>query len=208
MIEGGIQNVDSDMLGWWPMSLLSDSEKVELLISILDNLIDQLPHEDSFGNYLETIRFFLKTKEPIIQKAAVSTSDTLIENVAYILRTQISLKQSVGALISTFDRVGYADVMDTAAVILKFEELREQMSAGEAKKVYVERWVTDNDELSKRELIEYLKSYFAELCLELQHDPADQFVQGKMEGVQHALKFVRMHMHARKKQVSLLIELS
>ncbi len=43
-----------------------------------------------------------------------------------------------------------------------------------------------------------MESYLAELCLELQHDPADQFVQGKMKSVQHALKFARMHMDARK----------
>ncbi|MDQ0045985.1 hypothetical protein J2T18_000257 [Paenibacillus polymyxa] len=62
MIIGGIQNEDNDMLGWWPMSLLSDSEQVELLITILEKHIDQLPHEDGFANYLETIRFFLKTR--------------------------------------------------------------------------------------------------------------------------------------------------
>lgn len=180
------------------MSLLNDSEKVELLISILDNHIVKLPHEDSFSNYLETIRFFLKTKDPIIQKTAVSTSSIYIENVAYSLHTQMNLKQAVGILIGAFDKVGYTDAMDTAAVIIKFEELFEQMSAEEAKNKYVERWTIDKDENSLRELIEYLESYLAELCLELQHDTADQFVQGKKKGVLHALQFARMLMDSRK----------
>ncbi len=129
------------------MSLLNDTEKVESLISILDNHIDKLPHEDSFANYLETIRFFLKTKDPIIQKSAVSTSSILIENVAFNLYTKINLRQAAGTLIGAFDKVGYTDAVDTAAVILKFEELLQQMSAEEAINVYVDRWRTEEKSL-------------------------------------------------------------
>jgi len=174
------------------LSLLSDSEKMELLISILNHHIDKIPYNESFTNYLEAIRFFLKTKDPIIQKAAVSTSNILIENVVYNLSTQFNLKQAVETLIGAFDKVGYIDAIDTAAVILKFEELLVQMSSEEAKNVYVERWKTVKDEPSIGELVENLELQLTELRSELQQDPADEFVQGKMMGVQDALKFARM----------------
>lgn len=47
-------------------------------------------------------------------------------------------------------------------------------------------------------LIEYLEKYLAELSLELEGEPADLFLQGKIKGVQHALKFVRIHACAEK----------
>ena len=175
------------------MSLLTDSEKVELLITVLDNHIKKLPPEDGFANYLEAIRFLLKTKDPIIQKAAFSTGDILLENLAHSVLSQISLKQAVGTLISAFDKIGYSDAIDASAVILHFEEFLIQMPAEEAKRVYDERWTTDKEGPSFGDLIEYLESYLAELCLELQHDPTDQFVQGKMKGLQHSLKMARMH---------------
>ncbi|MCK8487004.1 hypothetical protein M0651_07470 [Paenibacillus sp. MBLB2552] len=177
------------------MSLLSDSEKVKLLISILDDHIDKLPREDNFANYLETIRFFLKTKDPIIQKAAVSTSGILIENAANNLRVQISIKQAVGTLIGAFDKVGYPEAIDAAAVILKFEELLERMSPKEAKGVYDERWTTNKEEPSLGDLIEHLESYFDELYLEFQNDSINEVIQGKMEGLEIALKIARMHMY-------------
>ncbi|AVV57015.1 hypothetical protein C7121_13315 [Paenibacillus glucanolyticus] len=47
-------------------------------------------------------------------------------------------------------------------------------------------------------LVEYLEKYIAELSFELDGDSADLFLQGKIKGVQHALKFVRIHAHAGK----------
>lgn len=47
-------------------------------------------------------------------------------------------------------------------------------------------------------LIEHLESYLLELGLELQRDPDDLFLQGKIKGIQHALKYIRMHAYARK----------
>ncbi|WP_373233159.1 hypothetical protein [Cohnella sp.] len=89
----------------------------------------------------------MKTKDPIIQKSAVSTSSILIENVAFNLYTKINLRQAAGTLIGAFDKVGYTDAVDTAAVILKFEELLQQMSAEEAINVYVDRWRTEEKSL-------------------------------------------------------------
>jgi len=54
------------------------------------------------------------------------------------------------------------------------------------------------EEQSFFHLIEYLESYLLELGLELQRDPDDLFLQGKIKGIQHALKYIRMHEHARK----------
>lgn len=46
-------------------------------------------------------------------------------------------------------------------------------------------------------LIEYLESYLLELDLELQRNPDDLFIQGKIKGIQHALKYIRMHEYTR-----------
>ena len=54
------------------MTLLNDEEKVTFLIDLLDRHIDKLRSENSFVNYLESIRVFLKTKDPILQKTAIS----------------------------------------------------------------------------------------------------------------------------------------
>ena len=65
------------------MTLLNDEEKVAFLIELLDRQIDNLPGENSFANYLESIRGFLKTKDPILQKAAISNSELFIDNFSH-----------------------------------------------------------------------------------------------------------------------------
>lgn len=48
------------------------------------------------------------------------------------LRKQITFKQAIGSLIAAFDKVGYADSMDAAAIILTFEKHLTQMNLEEA----------------------------------------------------------------------------
>lgn len=92
---------------------------------------------------LESIRGFLKTKDPILQKAAFSNSELFIDNFSYVLNNHITLKQAVGSLIAAFDKVGYADSMDAAVIIIKFEDLLKQMPVEDAENFYKERWITD-----------------------------------------------------------------
>ncbi|MEK3914202.1 hypothetical protein [Paenibacillus sp. FSL H7-0331] len=125
------------------MTLLNDGEKVTILIDLLERHIDKLPSENSFANYLESIRGFLKTKDPILQKAAFSNSELFIDNFSYVLNNHITLKQAVGSLIAAFDKVGYADSMDAAVIIIKFEDLLKQMPVEDAENFYKERWITD-----------------------------------------------------------------
>lgn len=125
------------------MTLLNDTEKVALLINVLDRHIDKLPGEDTFANYLESIRGFLKTKDPILQKAAFSNSELFIDNISHSISNQITFKQAIGSLIAAFDKVGYADSMDASAIILEFEELLKQMPIEEAKDIYKERWIAE-----------------------------------------------------------------
>jgi hypothetical protein len=47
------------------MTLLNDAERVAFLISLLDRHINELPSEDTFANYLESLHGFLKTKDPV-----------------------------------------------------------------------------------------------------------------------------------------------
>lgn len=49
---------------------------------------------------------------------------------------------------------------------------------------------------SIKHLIGYFENYLIELALELQNDPDDLFIQGKIKGVQHALQMARMYIHA------------
>lgn len=125
------------------MTLLNDEEKVTFLIDLLERHIDKLPSENSFVNYLESIRGFLKTKDPILQKTAISNSELFIDNFSHVLNNCITSKQAVGSLIAAFDKVGYADSMDAAAIIIEFEDLLKQMSEEEAEKLYNERWIID-----------------------------------------------------------------
>ncbi|GFN33859.1 hypothetical protein [Paenibacillus xylaniclasticus] len=129
------------------MSLLNDSEKVKFLIDVLDRHIDKLSGETTLANYLASIRGFLKTEDPNLQKVAFSNSELFVDNLAYKLNSQISYKQSIGSLIAALDKVGYADSMDAAALILEFEELLNQMPTEEAETIYKERWVDNKSGL-------------------------------------------------------------
>ncbi|WP_240418714.1 hypothetical protein [Paenibacillus periandrae] len=125
------------------MTLPNDGEKVNILIELLERHIDKLPSENSFANYLESIRGFLKTKDPILQKAAFSNSELFIDNFSNVLNNHITSKQAVGSLIAAFDKVGYADSMDAAMIIIKFEDFLKQMPVVDAENFYEERWITD-----------------------------------------------------------------
>ena len=129
------------------MSLLNDSEKVKFLIDVLDRHIDKLSGETTLANYLESIRGFLKTEDPNLHKVAFSNSELFADNLAYKLNSQISRKQSIGSLIAALDKVGYADSMDAAALILEFEELLNQMPTEEAETMYKERWIENKSGL-------------------------------------------------------------
>jgi hypothetical protein len=112
------------------------------LIRTLDRHIKQLHIEDTFSNYLESIRIFLSTKESINQKAAISNSELFIDNLAYHLSDQITVKRAVGTLIASLKKVGYFEAMDAAAIILEFEQLLGQLPLEEAENIYKERWET------------------------------------------------------------------
>lgn len=127
------------------MTFLNDTEKVTFLIHILDRHIAKLPSEDTFANYLESIRGFLKTNDSILQKAAFSNSELFIDNLSHILSNQITFKLAIGALIAAFDKVGYVDPIDAAAIILEFEQLLHQMPLEEAENLNSERWATDKN---------------------------------------------------------------
>ncbi|MBG9734960.1 hypothetical protein [Paenibacillus alvei] len=108
--------------------MLNDTEKVTFLIHVLEHHIDRLPKEDTFTNYLESICGFLKTKDPILQKAAYSNSELFIDNISYNLKKQFTLGQVVSSLIVAFDRVGNVDSKNVSAIIHEFEVILEQMS--------------------------------------------------------------------------------
>lgn len=122
------------------MTLLTDSEKVEFLITALDNHITKLPSENSFRYYLESVLGFLKTENPISQKVAYSNAELFIDNLGHDLANQITFKRAIGALIASFNKVGFYEPMDAAALILEFEELLKQMPLEEAETLYRERW--------------------------------------------------------------------
>ncbi|BCG60451.1 hypothetical protein [Paenibacillus sp. URB8-2] len=125
------------------MTLLNDTEKVIFLINALERHIEKLSSEDIFANYLDSIRCFLNTNDPILQKAAFSNSELFIDNFFHILSNQISFKQAIGTLIAVLDKVGYVDPIDAAAVILEFEQLLKQMPLEETEKLYTVRWASD-----------------------------------------------------------------
>ncbi|GFN33858.1 hypothetical protein [Paenibacillus xylaniclasticus] len=64
-----------------------------------------------------------------------------------------------------------------------------------------------NEKQSIDYLIEYLESYLMELGHELQSDPENLFLQGKVHGIQHALRYVRMHGYAGKNSHQIDIEI-
>lgn len=125
------------------MSLLNDCEKVAFLIDILNRHIQKLPCGDTFTNYLESICGILKHDDSFLQKAAFANSELFIDALSNILSNQITIKHATGALIAAFDKVGYVDSMDAAAIILEFEQLLNQMSIEEAENLYNERWAID-----------------------------------------------------------------
>ncbi|MGK9250726.1 hypothetical protein [Paenibacillus humicus] len=63
------------------MTLLNETEKVYFLIDLLDRHMKKLPNDSPISNYLESILGFLKTKDPILQEAAISNSVLLINNL-------------------------------------------------------------------------------------------------------------------------------
>lgn len=70
-------------MGCESMYLLSDSEKVHFLIDLLDDHMKELADEDPLRNYIESLQCFLKTRDPIVQKAAASNSVLFIDNLAH-----------------------------------------------------------------------------------------------------------------------------
>ncbi|MGG2201146.1 hypothetical protein [Paenibacillus validus] len=64
----------------------------------MDRYIDKLSSEETFANYLESIRAFLKTKDSIFQKAAYSNSELFMDNLFQELRNQITSKRAVGRI--------------------------------------------------------------------------------------------------------------
>ncbi|MGG1554098.1 hypothetical protein [Paenibacillus ferrarius] len=51
-----------------------------------------------------------------------------------------SFKQAVGSLITAFEKVGYDDAMDVAAIILEFENQLQWLPLEDAEAVFNERW--------------------------------------------------------------------
>lgn len=54
------------------------------------------------SNYLESLIGFLKAKDSILQKAAVSNASLFFDNLLYELSDYITSRQTVGALIAAF----------------------------------------------------------------------------------------------------------
>ncbi len=79
------------------MTLLNDTEKVQFLIGLFDNHTAKLPHDSSFRNYIESIQGFLKTDDPILQKAAISNSILFFENLEHSI-------SEIDSIISYFER--------------------------------------------------------------------------------------------------------
>ncbi|MCK8489244.1 hypothetical protein M0651_18895 [Paenibacillus sp. MBLB2552] len=79
------------------MTLLNDTEKVQLLIGLFDNHMAKLPNESSFRNYIELIQSFLKTGDLILQKAAISNSILFFENLE-------QCNPEIDSIISCFER--------------------------------------------------------------------------------------------------------
>lgn len=125
------------------MTLLNDEEKVAFLIELLERHMSKFPAESNLANYLESIRGFLKTKDPILQKAECSNSELFIDSISHDDDNQITSKHAVGSLIATFDKIKYADSLDAAAIILEFEDNLKQIAKEEAENIYLERWMTD-----------------------------------------------------------------
>lgn len=65
------------------MTLLNDEEKVAFLIELLERHMNKLPGESNFSNYLESICGFLKTKDPILQKAALYNTELFIDSISH-----------------------------------------------------------------------------------------------------------------------------
>lgn len=122
------------------MTLLNDAEKVNLLVKVLNSHIEKLPKENTCAYYLESVQCFLKTKDSINQKVAFSNSELFIDNLSEELRNRITYRQAIGTLVCAFEKVGYVDSMDAAAIILEFEKLLKEIATEEAEIIYSERW--------------------------------------------------------------------
>lgn len=66
-----------------------------------------------------------------------------MDNLSQDLRNQINSKRAVGSLIAVFEKFGYIDSMDAAAVVIEFENSLSRLSKESAEKLYAERWVTE-----------------------------------------------------------------
>lgn len=105
------------------MTLLSDGEKVTFLIELLESHMNKLLRESKFANYLESIRGFLHTKDPILQKAAISNSELFIDSISHDINNQTDTKHVVDSLIAAIDKVGYSNSLDVATIIMEFENM-------------------------------------------------------------------------------------
>src|SRR5690606_37269412 len=79
------------------MKFMNDTEKVQFLIALFDNHMEKLPNEGSFKNYIESIQYFLKTNDSIIQKTEISNSNLFFENLEHSI-------SEIDSLISYFER--------------------------------------------------------------------------------------------------------
>ncbi|CAM4038205.1 hypothetical protein COLU111180_20440 [Cohnella lubricantis] len=86
------------------MTLLNDTEKVQVLIELVDNHMAKLPKEGPFRNYIESIQDFLKTNDSILQKAAISNSTLFFENLERSFT-------EIDSIISYFER--YLEELET-----------------------------------------------------------------------------------------------
>lgn len=123
---------------------MSETEKIDIMISLLIAHYEKVQQENTLSNYLESLIGFLKAKDSILQKVAVSNASLFFDNLLYELSDYITSRQAVGALIAAFDKVGYPEAFDAANIILKFEENLLEMSSDEKNKVYKDRWDTGN----------------------------------------------------------------
>jgi hypothetical protein len=125
------------------MVALTDSEKVDLLIALLEAHLEKMQTENTLSNYLESLTSFLKSRDQILQKAAVSNSSLFFDNLHHDFSNLITSIQAIGALVAAFDKVGYPEAIDASAIILQYVENIREMSSQDMEKVYKERWDTD-----------------------------------------------------------------
>lgn len=62
---------------------MSDTEKVHFLIELIDSHMKVLADKDPLRSYVESLKCFLKTRDSIVQKDAISNSGLFIDNLAH-----------------------------------------------------------------------------------------------------------------------------